>query len=296
MRVAILGNFDGVHRGHQEVIARARQRASAAVPADQVVAVTFDPHPTAVLRPGHEPARLTTSERRSQLLLDAGADEVVVLPFTQEFAAQSPQEFAVLLRDEVDADVVVVGANFRFGKGAAGNPETLAELGAQLGFDVDVVDLAGSDGTRWSSTFVRARIAEGDVAGAAEALGRPHRVDGVVRRGDARGRDLGYPTANVEVAPGTAIPPDGVYAGYLLAAGERHPAAISVGTNPQFGGAERRIEAYALGRDDLSLYDEGAGVEFIAFLRGQQVFPSVEDLVEQMERDVAAAEGALGDG
>ncbi|MFM9136367.1 MAG: bifunctional riboflavin kinase/FAD synthetase [bacterium] len=290
MRVAILGNFDGVHRGHREVIAAARARAGAE---GTVVAVTFDPHPIAVLRPGHEPALLTGAARRSQLLLEAGADEVVVLPFTTEFAAQPPADFARLLRDRVGADIVVVGSNFRFGKGAAGNTEILSDLGQDLGFEVDIVDLAGTVDEPWSSTYVRACIAAGDMRGAAQALGRPHRVDGVVRRGDARGRELGYPTANIEADPGLAVPPDGVYAGFLVAGGQRHPAAISVGTNPQFGGRERRVEAYAIGRDDLSLYDEPAGVEFLERLRGQDVFDSVDALVAQMARDVAAAERAL---
>ena len=291
MRVAILGNFDGVHRGHHAVIAAARARAGAE---GTVVAVTFDPHPIAVLRPGHEPALLTGFPRRSELLREAGADEVVVLPFTTEFAAQPPADFARLLREQVGADVVVVGSNFRFGKGAAGNTEILAALGNDLGFEVDVVDLAGEEaGVPWSSSYARACIAEGDMRAAAEVLGRPHRLDGVVRRGDARGRELGYPTANVEVDPRMAVPPDGVYAGYLIAGGLRHPAAISVGTNPQFDGRERRVEAYAIGRDDLSLYDAPASVEFIAWLRGQEVFESVAALVSQMAQDVAAAERAL---
>lgn len=291
MRVAILGNFDGVHRGHRAVIAAARARAGAA---GTVVAVTFDPHPISVLRPGHEPALLTGFPRRSELLGEAGADEVVVLPFTTEFAAQPPGDFARLLREQVEADVVVVGANFRFGQGAVGNAEVLAALGDDLGFEVDVVDLAGEEaGAPWSSSYVRACIAGGDMREAEEVLGRPHRLDGVVRRGDARGRELGYPTANVEVDPGMAVPPDGVYAGYLIAGGSRHPAAISVGTNPQFDGRERRVEAYAIGRDDLSLYDEPASVEFVARLRGQEVFESVAGLVAQMAQDVAAAERAL---
>jgi len=291
VRVAILGNFDGVHRGHRAVIAAARARAGSG---GTVVAVTFDPHPIAVLRPGHEPALLTGFPRRSELLLEAGADEVVVLPFTTEFAAQPPAAFARLLREQVGADVVVVGANFRFGKGAAGNAEILAALGEDLGFEVDVVDLTGQEaGVPWSSSHARACIAEGDMRGAADVLGRPHRLDGVVRRGDARGRELGYPTANVEVDPRIAVPPDGVYAGYLTAGGSRYPAAISVGTNPQFDGRERRVEAYAIGRDDLSLYDAPASVEFIAWLRGQEVFESVAALVSQMAQDVAAAERAL---
>ena len=329
MRVAIIGNFDGVHRGHQALVAQAasqvaKRGGSADPTASQVakrggsadptatqvaeaggsvVAVSFFPHPIVVLRPDRAPALLTLPERRAELLRDAGADDVVLLAFTPELAAMSPEEFARLVKEDprIRADVVVVGENFRFGRGAAGGADTLRTLGEDLGFEVDVVSLAGSgisDGTAaWSSTLVRERIAAGDVAGAADVLGRPHRVEGLVSHGDRRGRDLGYPTANLRIDPAMAVPADGVYAGYLVVdphgAGERFPAAISVGTNPQFGGAERRVEAHALGRDDLDLYGRPAAVDFVARLRGQEVFSSVADLVAQMGRDVDAAERAL---
>ena len=177
--------------------------------------------------------------------------------------------------------------------------DSLISLGNQLGFEVDVVDLAAEDipghgSVTLASTYVRTCIAEGDMRGAKAVLGRPHRLDGIVVEGDRRGRELGYPTANVDIDPKAAIPPEGVYAGYLVIdGGQRLPAAISIGTNPQFDGREMRVEAYAIGRDDLELYGSSVGVEFIERLRGQEVFPSIEALQGQMARDVAAAKALL---
>jgi riboflavin kinase/FMN adenylyltransferase len=299
VRVAIIGNFDGVHGGHRALIRRAREYAGDG-PGDRVVAVTFDRHPAAVLRPDRAPAALATAPRRSALLLEAGADEVVVLPFTPELASRTPEEFARLLREDpaIAADAVVVGHNFRFGAKAAGDTAVLTSLGRDLGFSVEVVPLVsegmpGDGEGAWSSTRIRASIAAGEMEAAAAMLGRPHRLEGTVVRGDQRGRELGYPTANVEVATGLAIPPDGVYAGWLVVAGEPMPAAVSIGTNPQFSGSERRVEAYAIGRDDLDIYGDSVAVDLVARLRGQEVFASVEDLVEQMGRDVAAAQAVL---
>ena len=299
MRVVTIGNFDGVHHGHRVLLERARARARS-VPDSQVVAVTFDPHPLRLLRPEAAPALLTSMPRRTELLLEAGADEVVVLPFTRELSESSPEEFARLLREtpEIGADVVVVGENFRFGKGAAGTTSLLADLGSGLGFDVDAAplvseDTAASGEVVCSSTYIRDRIAQGDMEAAARALGRPHRVEGMVVRGDARGRELGYPTANLDVPAELAVPPDGVYSGWLTVGAERHPAAISIGTNPQFDGRQRRVEAYALDRDDLELYDRHAALDLVSRLRGQEVFPSVADLQAQMAHDVAAAREAL---
>lgn len=298
MRVAIIGNFDGVHRGHRELIERAALRARESDPA-HVVAVTFDPHPTAVVRPDRTPPALTTVDRRRSLLVEAGADEVVVLAFTPEFARASPEDFARLLADPdgIAADLVIVGENFRFGKDAAGDTQALAHWGQDLGFAVQVVPLVTSGGGAadrpWSSTYVRERVAAGDMPGAAEVLGRPHRVEGTVVRGDQRGRELGYPTANVDVVPGMALPPDGVYAGRLIVGEDALPAAISIGTNPQFAGTERRVEAYVLDRADLDLYGARVGIDFVERLRGQEVFSSVEDLQAQMAADVSAARGRL---
>lgn len=299
VRVAIIGNFDGVHGGHRALVERARGRAGGG-PADRVVAVTFDPHPAAVLRPESTPASLTSVRRRAELLRAAGADEVVVLHFTPELASRSPEDFARMLREspEIAADAVIVGDNFRFGARAAGDTATLTSMGQELGFDVEVLPLVseevpGDDDGVWSSTRIRERIAVGDLASAAAMLGRPHRLEGTVVRGDQRGRELGYPTANVEVVGGAAIPPDGVYAGWLVIEGEPLAAAVSIGTNPQFSGTERRVEAYAIGRDDLDLYGAEVGVDLVARLRGQEVFDSVDDLIAQMDRDVAHAQEVL---
>ena len=299
MRVAIIGNFDGVHGGHRALVSRARERAAAEA-GSSVVAVTFDPHPAAVLRPDRPPARLTSLAQRERLLREAGADEVVVLRFTPELASRSPEEFARMLREEpsIAADAVIVGDNFRFGARAAGDTATLSALGRQWGFDVEAMalvsaDIPGDSDGPWSSTRIRDSIAAGDLVAASAMLGRPHRLEGIVVRGDQRGRELGYPTANVDVEAGMAIPPDGVYAGHLVTGEGRLPAAVSIGTNPQFAGTERRVEAYAIGRDDLDIYGEWVAIDLVERLRGQQVFATVEGLVEQMARDVSAAEAVL---
>jgi len=285
--VVTIGNFDGVHRGHRAVLGRAR--ALADQDGNGVVAVTFDPHPMAVLRPDHAPAMLTGLEARAALLAEAGVDDVLALPFSREIAAWSPLEFVDrVLVDALHASAVVVGANFRFGSRAAGDVALLREAGAERGFEVEGVALDGGPQV-WSSTYVRTCLAEGDVAGAAEALGRPFAVRGRVVEGDRRGRDLGYPTANVPVVAGRAAPADGVYAGWLarVDTGERWPAAISVGTNPTFAGErERRVEAHALDRDDLELYGVEVEVAFVERLRGMTAFDDVDALLETMADDV----------
>lgn len=298
VRVATVGNFDGVHRGHQALIARARDHAGDG----QVVAVTFDPHPQAIIRPDTAPTPLATLERRVELLRECGADEVVVVPFTLDFAQRSPREFAQLLRGDpaIAADMVVVGENFRFGQRASGDVAMLDALGQELGFGVDAVALLDGDGREglpWSSSLVREHLAVADLAGAAEALGRWHRLEGIVVHGDHRGRELGYPTANVDVRGAVLIPPDGVYAGWLVdtAGTKALPAAISIGTNPQFGGHDRRVEAYVLDRADLDLYGHDVALDLVTRLRGQLVFDSVDELIEQMGRDVAEARAVLGD-
>ncbi|MFD7918543.1 bifunctional riboflavin kinase/FAD synthetase [Streptomyces sp. NPDC059740] len=290
--VVTIGSFDGVHRGHQVIIGRAVARArELGVPA---VLVTFDPHPSEVVRPGSHPPLLAPHHRRAELAADLGVDAVLILPFTKEFSQLQPAEFvARVLADRLHAAVVVEGPNFRFGHKAAGDVGTLAELGEQHGFTVEVVDRfergTVGEGRPYSSTLVRRLVAEGDVAGAAEVLGRPHRVEGVVVRGAQRGRELGYPTANVETLPYSAVPADGVYAGWLHAQDEAMPAAISVGTNPQFDGTARTVEAYAIDRVGLDLYGLHVAVDFVAFLRGQERFDTLEGLLERMAIDVKQA-------
>jgi riboflavin kinase/FMN adenylyltransferase len=231
-------------------------------------------------------------------------DAVCVLPFTLEFSRMTPDEFVqAVLVDRLHAAGVVVGENFRFGHKAAGNVETLRELGEKYDFAAEGVPLV-SNGEAISSSLVRELLNSGDVAAAAEALGRPHREEGVVVRGHQRGRALlGYPTANVESSTFTAIPADGVYAGWLECTqspspyeGERWPAAISIGTNPTFEGVERTVEAYALDRDDLDLYGVHVVVDFGVRLRDTVKFDSIEALIEQMHRDVAEARRITGDG
>jgi riboflavin kinase / FMN adenylyltransferase len=292
--VATIGEFDGVHRGHQLIVARAREIAQ--VRNLPVVVITFDPHPDEVVRPGSHPPLLTTSRRRAELLAGLGADAVLVLPFSLEFSRLSPDEFVrVVLSERLHAAVVVVGENFRFGHKAAGDVALLARLGEKYDFTAEGVPLLVVDGVTISSTYIRECLAAGDVAAAADALGRPHRVEGVVVRGHMRGRGLGFPTANLETPPHTATPADGVYAGWLTSLDldgsevSRWPAAISVGTNPTFGAGDRTVEAYALDRDDLDLYGAHAAIDFAARLRGTERFDSVEALVTQMHQDVNQA-------
>jgi riboflavin kinase/FMN adenylyltransferase len=261
------------------------------------VAVTFDPHPKSVLRPEHAPTTITDIETRAVLLHGAGGDAVLALPFDRGVAAWSPEEFAQrVLADALHAAVVVVGANFRYGTRASGDVATLTASGQQLGFRAVGVTLDGGPQV-WSSTYVRTCLAAGDVAGAAEALGRLFTVRGVVVRGDRRGRELGFPTANVPTRTMSAAPADGVYAGWLrrLDTGERYPAAISVGTNPTFDGErERRVESYVLDRDDLELYDVEVEVSFVDRIRGMVRFEGVEALVETMAADVDRVHEILG--
>ena len=292
--VATIGVFDGVHLGHQRIIARASQIAREKnLP---LVVITFDPHPDEIVRPGSNPPFLTTSRRLAELLAGLGTDALCVLPFTVEFSRLSPDEFVrAVLSERLHAAAVVVGENFRFGHKAAGDVPLLAQLGEKYDFTAEGVPLLVVDGVTISSTYVRERLAAGDVAAAAAALGRPHRVEGVVVRGHLRGRALGFPTANLEIPPHLATPADGIYAGWLASLGldgtqaSRWPAAISVGTNPTFGNGERTIEAYALDRDDLDLYGVHAAIEFAARLRGNERFDSVDALVAQMRDDVIQA-------
>jgi riboflavin kinase/FMN adenylyltransferase len=292
--VVTIGVFDGVHLGHQRIVARAaevgRERGL------PVVAVTFDPHPDEVTRPGSHPPFLCSARRRAELLAGLGADAVCVLPFTLAFSRLDPDEFVrAVLVEKLHAAAVVVGEDFRFGHRATGDVPLLDRLGEKYDYTTEGLPLLVVDGMTLSSTSIRSMLADGDVTGAAKALGRPHRVEGVVVRGHQRGRLLGFPTANVESPPHTAIPADGIYAGWLATLDEggaevnRWPAAISIGTNPTFDGSVRTVEAYALDRTDLDLYGLHAAIDFGARLRGTLRFDSVDDLVEQMGVDVAQA-------
>lgn len=290
--VVTIGVFDGVHRGHQQIVGRTlRLGRELGLP---VVVVTFDPHPAEVVRPGTHPARITTPARRAELLFGLGVDAVMVLPFTLELSRMGPDDFVqAVLVDRLHAAGVVVGENFRFGNRARGDVALLHELGDKYDFRAEGVPLVES-GAVISSTYVRERLGDGDVVEAARALGRPHRLEGVVARGRRRGRELGFPTANLELPPHTAVPADGVYAGWLerfagaesTAGPTRWPAAISIGTNPHFGDRERSVEAYVLDRDDLDLYGESVALDFAARIRDTTSFPSLEALIAEIERDV----------
>lgn len=291
--VVTIGVFDGVHRGHQALIrAAVQQGARLGLP---VVVMTFDPHPAAVVRQGKHPALLSTIRRRAELVAELGADAFFVLPFTPEVSAIEAESFVHdILVDRLHAASIVVGANFRFGHRAAGTVALLEELGPRFGFTTETVDLVGADSVTVSSTYVRSCVAAGDVAAAAIALGRPHRVDGFVVHGDGRGgAQLGYPTANLDTEPYSAIPADGIYAGYFLLGTRRSPAAISVGTNPTFSGAERTVEAFVLDEGG-NFYGRRVALEFVERLRGMERFDTPEQLIEQIGHDVARTREVLG--
>ncbi len=290
--VVTIGVFDGVHRGHQEVIGHAVKRARDL--GVQSVVVTFDPHPSEVVRPGSHPAVLTPPERKAELIEGLGVDVLCVLPFTHEFSRLSAGAFVHdVLVEHLHAALIVVGENFRFGHKAAGDVALLSRLGRTFGFGVEGAPLVATDGTVFSSTYIRACVAAGDVAAATQALGRPHRIEGAVIRGERRGRELGFPTANLLCGPYTAIPADGVYAGWLTRRHEEpRPAAISIGTNPTFQGQERSIEAHVLDFDG-DLYGERLAFEFAARLREMRRYEGIEPLIAQMRQDVADARSIL---
>ena len=281
----MIGNFDGVHRGHVAVM----QAAQAAEPAAPLVVVTFWPHPMSIIRPDQAPLLLTSLERRTELLRRAGADRVEVVEFTPEVASWSPAQFVDTVLRPLHPVRVVVGQNFRFGFRASGDVQTLTELGAGE-FTVQALPLVTDGLQPSSSTLIRHAVADGDFGRVRELSEQTFRFSGVVVRGDQRGRELGFPTANVPVTPGLAVPADGVYAGWVTRLDDpdapRWPAAISVGTNPTFDGVERRVEAYVLDRDDLELYDVEVAIDFYARLRGQVKYAGREALITQMRQDV----------
>jgi riboflavin kinase/FMN adenylyltransferase len=299
--VVTIGVFDGIHRGHQSIIGEAvRMAGERGVPS---VLITFVPHPSEVVRPGSHPPVLTSIVRRAELVEQLGVDVFCALPFTLEFSRMPPGEFIhQALVDRLHASAVVVGENFRFGHKAAGDVRLLARLGHTFGFTTDGIPLLSEGDTVLSATFVRSCVTAGDMGTAAQVLGRPHRVDGVVERGDQRGRALGFPTANLRTDEWAAVPADGIYAGRVVRldewgrtvpGGELGTAAISVGTNPTFEVRQRRVEAYVLDFDG-DLYGAALGIEFVERLRGMQRYDGVEPLVEQMRADVERTRALLG--
>ena len=284
MSVVVIGVFDGVHRGHQEVLNRAKEIAGG----EKIIALTFDPHPTSVFAPKHAPTLLTILTDRIELLKIHNADQVAVMKFTPEFAAMNPEDFVnKILVDQLHATKVVVGKNFTYGHKAAGNVDSLKK---HTEFETIVLDLAPVDGEPVSSTRIRKLIVEGNVEKARELLTRPHRLDGIVVHGEKRGREIGYPTANLGDLEHQTIPADGIYAGWLAVGIDRWPAAISIGTNPTFVGVRgRQVEAYALDQVELDLYTKAATIEFGWRLRDTLKFDGLQPLLDQMAKDCAQA-------
>lgn len=301
--VVAIGKFDGVHTGHRAVIDRAR--VDAATGGARVVAVTFDRNPLALLRPEICPDNLIGVHQKLQLLAETGIDATLLLRFDRELADLSAREFVEhVLVGALGVRTVLVGRDFRFGRGGAGNPELLADLGREFGFTVDVVDdvRAIDAGRRVSSTWIRELLAEGDVETAAKLLGRVPSVWGEVVHGLKRGRELGFPTANLSSECEGFVPADGVYAGWLIDEGSpdglrrgiRYPAAISIGTNPTFDDVPvRQVEAYVLDETDLDLYGHRVEIQFASRIRGMVAFDGIDALVRQMTDDVAQVRSAL---
>lgn len=306
--VVTIGNFDGVHRGHQQVLTQLLRTAEQH--GARSVVVTFDPHPALVHRPDSAPELIMGLQDKLDALADAGVDAVLVMKYNLALAGMTPEEFVgTVLLDGLHAAHVVVGHDLRFGAGNSGDVGTMEELGKDLGFGVHVVNEFGAGGfpvhddggtdRRCSSTWVREALAEGDVETAAAVLGRPHRMRGEVVHGAARGRALGFPTANLDHGATGYVPADGIYAGWLIdGSGTRWPAAISVGSNPTFDGVSRQVEAHVIDRpeeavEDFNLYGQTVVVEFAARLRGMVAYRGPEALVEQMRLDVVQAHDLL---
>ena len=289
--VVVIGVFDGVHKGHQALLNRAKEIAEGRT----IVALTFDPHPRTVFAPDSVPPLLTTLADRVELLKIHNADQVAVMKFNEQFAAMSPTNFVEdILVNQLHVSTVIVGKNFTYGAKAAGTVETLIAEGTTHNFTVDVQDLAKLDPSGGaeviSSSRIRNLVMEGKVEQARELLSRPHRLDGIVVHGEKRGREIGYPTANLGKIDGQTIPADGIYAGWLTVGIDHWPAAISIGTNPTFEGDRgRQVEAYALNQEGLELYDKQASIEFGWFLRPTLKFDGLDELLVQMKKDCAQA-------
>ncbi|MDO5498599.1 MAG: bifunctional riboflavin kinase/FAD synthetase [Propionibacteriaceae bacterium] len=292
--VVVIGNFDGVHKGHQEVLRTARELE----PGARLVAVTFWPHPMSVVRPGSEPLLLCDLEERIDLMRAAGAEIVEVISFDRELMALTPEEFLESYIRPLNPVRVVVGENFRFGHRAAGNVDTLRAWGAGR-FEVTGLELLLTEHETTSSSEIRRLLGEGKVADAARHLGRPFRFTGTVVVGHQRGKEFGFPTANLPVPHGFAAPGEGVYAGWMRVAETEDapvwPAAISVGRNPTFDDVPAvGVEAHALDHQDLELYGTTIHVDFVERLRGNVRFEGIPQLIEQIAADVEQTRGVLG--
>ena len=279
-KVLAVGIFDGVHAGHQQIINIAKIQG-------EVTVMTFDPHPTSVVAPERTPSQLMTVKDRIQLLKIAGATSIEVINFTKDFSMLSPDQFIEdILVGRFGAEHVVIGENFNFGHKAQGTPKYLAEVGPKYGFGVSIVKLQEDRGSTISSTRIRSLIIDGQIERANELLTRLFYLKGQVVHGEKRGREIGYPTANLGLNPLATIPADGVYAGWLSVGTNRWPAAISIGTNPTFPGVRgRQVEAYAIDQKDLDLYDHEAKIEFGFRLRDTLKFEGLDALLKQMKKD-----------
>lgn len=296
--VVTIGTFDGVHRGHWEVLSEIRRRAEAV--GGRSVLVTFHPHPLMIVRPEAAPPMLTTSVEKKEILAESGLDYAVFLTFTATLAAYSPRRFVEeILVDRVNVGELVVGYDHHFGKGREGNVDMLKDLGQELGFAVDVVGPVGSQGEAISSTKIRHALLEGDVETAREGLGRPYSLRGLVVRGDQRGRTLGFPTANLEVrgggGGGKLIPLPGIYAVRGTVRSGTFDGALHLGPRPTFRGSPPTIELHLLGFDE-DIYGEEVRVDFLKYLREVRPFKTSQALVEQMKEDVERAREALDEG
>lgn len=279
-KVLAVGIFDGVHAGHQQIINAAKIHG-------QVTVITFDPHPTSVVAPERTPTQLMMLKDRIQFLKSAGASFVEVINFTKDFSMLSPDQFIEdVLVGRFGAEYVVIGENFNFGHKAQGTPKYLSEVGPKYGFGVTIVKLQEDRGSIISSTRIRNLIIDGQIERANELLTRLFYLKGPVVHGEKRGRQIGYPTANLGLNALATIPADGVYAGWLTVGKDRWPAAISIGTNPTFPGVRgRQVEAYAIDQVDLQLYDQDATVEFGYRLRDTLKFDGLDALLKQMKKD-----------
>lgn len=298
--VVTIGNFDGMHNGHRRVVSscveRARKRGVDAV------ALTFDPHPTQVHRPELGLELISPLRDRLDAMAASGLDATLVIHYDESVYSLDAEEFVTtFLVDRLGVLEVVVGEDFRFGRGNAGTVDTLRALGRRYDFDVVMVtDIQAPEGRRWSSSWVRELLAEGDVAGAARVLGHLHRIRGTVEHGFKRGRALGFPTANLHDGIEGVVPADGVYAGWVVRSvpgtesAEFLPAAISVGTNPHFDGIDRTVEAHVLGRSDLNLYGERIAITFVSRIRPMLSFDSLDGLLTQMDEDLRRTAYILG--
>ena len=288
-----IGKFDGVHLGHQKLLQELIESASDL--GVEPIVVTFDRHPDALLNPERSKLPLIGLDQKHQLLDSAGVFATLSLPFTQELANLSPREFVEqILVEKLKAKLVLVGEGFRFGSGGAGNAATLQELGAEFAFTVKIVGNLTKDGQKVSSTRIRELLDEGNVADAAKLLGRTHTTVGVVEHGLKIGRTIGFPTANMSRESQGYLPLDGVYAGWLIADGQRYPAAHSVGINETFQAVPRLVESHVLDRKDLDLYDKIVTLEYVDFVRPSAKFSGVDELIVAINGDLDKVRNILG--